>query len=96
MVAEKSPVVAENQHAHDVEPDRAVGNVEVFGEVGRRQPLEGVAIESFLGESLAAVLTELAADEDQVALLAGDKSMMSRRAPTPLRGFRNPCARDSS
>lgn len=72
-MAEKCPVVAENQHAHDVEPDRAIAGVEVLGEVGCRQPLEGAAIEDFLGETLAAVLTELAADEDQVVLFAGDE-----------------------
>lgn len=65
--------IAEDQHAHDIEPDRAIAGVEVLDEVGRRQSLEGAAVESFLGESLAAVLTELAADEDQVVLFVGDE-----------------------
>lgn len=73
MVAEKTLVIVEDEHAHDVEPDRAVGSIEVLGEPGRRQTLEGVAVEGFLGKSLTAVLTELAADEDQVVLFAGDE-----------------------
>ncbi len=30
VVAEKSPVVAEDQHAHGIEPDRAIAGVEVL------------------------------------------------------------------
>ena len=73
VVAEKCPVVTEDQHAHQVEPDRAIAGVEVLGEVGCRQSLEGAAVENFLGEALAAVPTELTADEDQVVLFAGDE-----------------------
>lgn len=39
VVAEKTPVVAEGQHAHDIESDRAIAGVEVLGEVGCRQSL---------------------------------------------------------
>ena len=73
VMAEESPVLTEDQHAHGIEPDRAIAGIEVLDEVGRRQSLEGAAVESFLGESLAAVLTELAADEDQVVLFVGDE-----------------------
>lgn len=73
VVTEKGSVAAENQHAHDVEPDHAIARVKVFDEAGRRQSLEGVAIEGFLGESFTAVLTELAVDEDQVVLFTGDE-----------------------
>ncbi len=73
MVAEKGPVVAEDQHAHSIEPDRAIAGVEVLGKVGCRQSLEGAAVENFLGEPLAAVPTELAAYEDQVVSFVGDE-----------------------
>lgn len=72
-MAEESPAVVENQHAHQVEPDRAITGVEMLGEVGCHQSLERVAIENLLGETLTAVLTELADDEDQVVLLVGDE-----------------------
>lgn len=72
-MAEKGPAVVEDQHAHQVEPDRAITGIEMLGEVRCRQALERVAIENFLGETLAAVLTELAADEDQVVLFVGDE-----------------------
>lgn len=73
VMAKKGPVVTEEQHAHQVEPDRAIAGVEMLGEVGCRQSLEGATIENFLGETLAAVLIELAADEDQVVFFVGDE-----------------------
>ena len=72
-MAEKGPVVVENQHAYQVEPDRAIAGVEVLGEVGCRQSLEGVAIGNFLGETFTGVLADLAADEDHIVLFAGDE-----------------------
>ena len=73
VVAEKGPLVAEGQYAHSIEPDRAIAGGEVLGEIGCRQSLEGVAIENLLGKTLAAVLTKLAADEDQVVSFVGDE-----------------------
>lgn len=73
VMAKKGSAIAEDQHAHDIEPDRTIAGIEVLDEVGRRQSLKGAAVESFLGETLAAVLTELAADEDQVVLFVGDE-----------------------
>ena len=82
VMAEKSPVVVEDQHAHGIEPDRVFAGVEVLGEVGCRQ-----SIESFLGKTLAAVLTELVADEDQVVFFVGDEvdGIAAVRPPLSLR-----------
>ena len=73
MVAEKRPALTDDEHAHDVEPDPDVLGVQVLSEVGRRQPFERRAVRVLLGESLAAVLRDLAANEDQVVLVAGDE-----------------------
>lgn len=72
-MTEKSPFIVEDQYAHQIEPDRAVTGVDVLGEAGCRQSFKRVAIGNFLGEALAVVLTELAADEDQVVLFVGDE-----------------------
>jgi hypothetical protein len=45
-MAEKALVVAEDKHDHQNEPDRTIAGVEVLCEPGRRQPLEGVAVEA--------------------------------------------------
>ena len=56
-----------------IEPDPDVLGVQVLSEVGRRQPFERRAVRVLLGESLAAVLRDLAVDEDQLVLVAGDE-----------------------
>lgn len=56
-----------------IEPDPDVLGVQVLSEVGRRQPFERRAVSVLLGKSLAAVLRNLAANEDQVVLVAGDE-----------------------
>lgn len=45
----------------------------MLDEAGCRQAVEGATVEALLGESLAAVLTELTADEDQAVLFVGDE-----------------------
>lgn len=44
MVAEKRPALTDDEHAHDVEPDLGVLEVQVFSEVGRREPFECRAV----------------------------------------------------
>lgn len=56
-----------------IEPDPDVLGVQVLSEVGCRQPFERRAVRVLLGESLAAVLDDLAVNEDQVVLVAGDE-----------------------
>ncbi len=73
VVTEKRPALADDEHAHDVEPDPDVFGVQVLGEVGSREPFERRAVRVLLGKSLAAVLRDLAVDEDQVVLIAGDE-----------------------
>lgn len=73
MVAEKRPALTDDEHAHDVESDPDVLGVQVLSEVGRRQPFERRAVRVLLGESLAAVLRDLAVNEEQVVLVAGDE-----------------------
>ena len=73
MVAEKRPALTDDEHAHDVEPDPDVLGVQVLSEIGRRQPFERCAVRVLLGESLAAVLRDLAVNEDQVVLVADDE-----------------------
>lgn len=72
-MAEKRPALADDEYAHDVEPDPDVLRVQGLGEVGRLQSLERRAVRVLLGESLAAVLCDLAVDERQLVLVAGDE-----------------------
>ncbi len=67
-MAEKGSAFAEDQHARRIVPDRTIAGVEVLDEADCRQAVEGL-----LGESLAAVLTELAADADQAVLFVDDE-----------------------
>lgn len=73
MVAEKRPALTDDEHAHDVESDPDVLGVQALSEVGRRQPFERRAVRVLLGESLAAVLRDLAVNEEQVVLVACDE-----------------------
>lgn len=47
--------------------------VQMLDEVGRRQPFEHHAVSILFKESLAAVLCDLARDEDQVVFVTRDK-----------------------
>ena len=60
MVAKKRSTLTDDEHAHDVEPDQDVLEVQMLGKVGLCQPFERRAIRVLLGESLAAVLRDLA------------------------------------
>lgn len=72
-MVEKGSAFAEDQHARRIVPDRTIAGVEVLDEAGCRQAVEGATVEGLLGESLVAVLTELAADEDQAVLFVDDE-----------------------
>lgn len=86
VVAEKRPALTDDEHAHDVEPDQDILEVQVLGEVGRRQPFERRAVRVLLGESVAAVLRDLAGDEDQVVPVAGDEvDYVAAVRPAPSR-----------
>ena len=73
VVAKHRPAVGEDQHAHDVEADHGLLDVEVLGQVGGRRRLAGCAVQLVLGESLARVTVDVAADENQVVLVARDE-----------------------
>ncbi len=78
----------------NLDPD--VLGVQVLSEVGRRQPFERRAVRVLLGESLAAVLRDLA-NEEQVVPVAGDEvgyvtaaRQSSSRISKPLRSGGRP------
>ena len=73
VVTEKRPTLADDEHAHNVEPNPDFLGVQVLDEVGSREPFERRAVRVLLGKSLAAVLCDLAVDEDQVVLVTGDE-----------------------
>ena len=77
MVAKKRPTLTDSEHAHDVEPDQDVLKVQVLGKVGSCQPFERRAVRALLGESLAAILRDLAGDEDRSSTSRAMKSATS-------------------
>lgn len=70
MVAEERPALSDDEHAHDVEADHRALHVR-FGQVRDRHPLERPAVGMLVGDALAGVGVDLAADEDQLAVLVG-------------------------
>lgn len=73
MVIEKRPTLTDNEHAHDIEPDQNIPEVQVLDEVGRHQPFKCHTVSILYRESLAAVLCDQTRDEDQVVFVASDE-----------------------
>lgn len=70
VVAEERPALSDDEHAHDVEADHRALHVR-FGQVRDCHPLERPAVGMLVGDALAGVGVDLAADEDQLAVLVG-------------------------
>ncbi len=73
VMTEKHPALADDEYAHDVEPDPDILRVQILGEVSSCEPFERRAVRVLLGKSLAGVLRDLAVDKDQVVLVTSDE-----------------------
>lgn len=69
MVAEKRPALTDDEHVHIVEPDHEIRFFGVLRQVGDCQAFEGISVEPVLGESVAGVAGDSAANEDQDAFV---------------------------
>ena len=63
MVADERLVLAQDEHAHDVEADASLGDVEVGSQVSGCHAFERLAVE-LLGGEVTAAIGDLGSDED--------------------------------